>query len=152
MKRLAIVMAVVGIVLGFAGNASAAKPTVERIEIDDSFVDEFFSEECGFPVTGVAKGHIIVRIFDRDQGLVELRTLNIGITLSADGNDYSFRDVGADQIRVTPDGVVILSIIGQVPFEFTGVLKINLDTEEVILEPQHTTQGEIEEACQVLGG
>jgi hypothetical protein len=38
---------------------------------------------------------------------------------------------------VQPDGTVILSIVGQVPFEFTGVLKINLETGEVILEPHH---------------
>jgi hypothetical protein len=29
-------------------------------------------------------------------------------------------------------------IVGQVPFEFTGALKINLTTGEVILEPRHT--------------
>jgi hypothetical protein len=36
------------------------------------------------------------------------------------------------------DGTVVLMIVGQVPFEFTGVLKVNLDTGEVILEPRHT--------------
>ena len=47
------------------------------------------------------------------------------------------RDVGIDQVRVQPDGTVILSIVGQVPVEFTGVLKINPETEEVLLEPHH---------------
>jgi hypothetical protein len=36
------------------------------------------------------------------------------------------------------DGTVVLMIVGQVPFEFTGVLKVNPDTGEVILEPRHT--------------
>ena len=38
---------------------------------------------------------------------------------------------------MTPDGVVILSIIGKTPFGFTGVLKIDTATGEVIHEPHH---------------
>lgn len=45
------------------------------------------------------------------------------------------------------DGTAVLSIIGQVPFGFTGVLKIDLDTGEAILEPQHSTEGNVERAC-----
>jgi hypothetical protein len=41
-------------------------------------------------------------------------------------------------------------VIGQVPFGFTGVLKIDLATDEVILEPQHSLEGNIEEACAAL--
>jgi hypothetical protein len=44
--------------------------------------------------------------------------------------------------------MVILSIVGQVPFEFTGVMKINLETEEVILEPHHTL--DTTQACELL--
>jgi hypothetical protein len=58
--------------------------------------------------------------------------------------------VGADQVRIAPDGTAILMIIGQIPFGFTGVLKINLDTEEAILEPQHSLEGRIEDACAAL--
>ena len=39
-----------------------------------------------------------------------------------------FRDVGADVVRIEPDGTATLMIIGQVPFDFTGVLKIDLET------------------------
>ena len=45
-------------------------------------------------------------------------------------------------VRIAPDGTMILSIVGQIPFGpgFTGVLKINLDTGEVIHEPHHFTE------------
>jgi hypothetical protein len=49
---------------------------------------------------------------------------------------------------VQPDGTVILSIVGQVLFDFTGVLKINPETDEVILEPHHFF--DIEEVCAQL--
>jgi hypothetical protein len=40
-------------------------------------------------------------------------------------------------VLVKPDGTAILMIIGQVPFEFTGALMIDLGTGEAILEPHH---------------
>jgi hypothetical protein len=53
--------------------------------------------------------------------------------------------VGIDQVRVQPDGTAILSIVGQVPLGFTGVLKLNLETGEAILEPHHFV--DIAEVC-----
>ena len=61
-----------------------------------------------------------------------------------------FRDVGIDLVRVEPDGTVILSTVGQIPFAFTGVMKINLDTGEVILEPHHIV--DTTRACELLTG
>jgi hypothetical protein len=77
-------------------------------------------------------------------------SINISLTATAGDNSYRFRDVGADVVRISPDGTEILMVIGQIPFGFTGVLKINLTTDEVILEPQHSTEGEVEEACAAL--
>jgi hypothetical protein len=37
-------------------------------------------------------------------------------------------------------GTLILMIVGQVPFDFTGALMINLETDEVILEPTSWTR------------
>jgi hypothetical protein len=39
--------------------------------------------------------------------------------------------------QVEHDGTVILSTAGHQPVEFTGVMKINLDTGKVEHEPQH---------------
>jgi hypothetical protein len=39
-------------------------------------------------------------------------------------------------------------IVGQIPFEFSGVLMIDLTTGEVILEPRHTV--DTTRACRLL--
>ena len=143
-----------GVVLAAAlitPSAMAAKPTMERLNIDETLPDEFLTEACGVQVTTRAKGHIIIRTFDGEgPGPAELTTINIGLTASAGGNFYRFRDVGADLVRIEPDGTAILMIIGQVPFEFMGVLKIDLETGEAILEPQHSLEEELDQACEVL--
>jgi hypothetical protein len=134
-----------------APGAAAGKPTFERINIDETIADEFLSEACGVEVTTRARGHIIIRTFSGGgTGPAEIRTINIALTAMADGNTYRFRDVGADITRVQPDGTVILSVIGQIPFDFTGVLKINVTTGDVILEPHHSLAGNVAKACAVL--
>ena len=133
-----------------APGASAGKPTIERFDVDETFPDDFLTEACGVPVMTTAKGHVAVRTFPDGAGPAEIRTLSIGLTAVAGDNRYRFRDVGADHVQVKQDGTAILLIIGQAPFDFTGVLKIDLATEEVILEPQHSTEGNIERACAAL--
>ena len=39
-------------------------------------------------------------------------------------------------------------VVGQLPFDFTGVLKVDLTTGEVILEPRHTV--DTTRACRLL--
>ena len=132
--------------------ATAGAPTRERIEIDETVADEFLTEECGFPVVTTFNGHIIVREFDRQKGTVSVRTLNVLGVARANGNAVRIRDVGADHVRIAPDGTMILTIVGQIPFGpgFTGALKINLDTDEVIHEPHHFT-GDVAAVCAALG-
>jgi hypothetical protein len=134
-----------------APGAFAGKPTFERIDIDETFDDGFLTEECGVPVTTHAEGHITLRTFAGEgTGAAEVNTVNVALTAMSGDNTYSFRDVGADQVRIEPDGTAILLIIGQTPFGFAGVLKIDLETDEVILEPQHSLEGNIEKACAAL--
>jgi hypothetical protein len=130
-------------------SATAGKPVLTRIEVDESVLDADLTAACGVAVTTHARGHVIIREFDREKGTVGLTTLNVSVTATANGNSYRFRDVGADHVKITKDGPV-LSIIGQLPFDFTGVLKVNLDTGEVIHEPSHDISGRIEEACATL--
>jgi hypothetical protein len=134
---LAVLGALLVVVLG-ATAAAAQAPVKEVIQVDETFVDPFLTAECGVEVTVTLSGRVTVFTHD---GVVlqEHTTLNVSIVATAGDNQARFRDVGADQVRVQPDGTVILSIIGQVPFGFTGVLKINLETGEVILEPHHET-------------
>ena len=132
---------------------AGAKPVFERITIDESFVDEELSEACGVPVTGTALGHVTLRTFPGEgPGLSTVNTINVGITLNADGRTFRLRDVGADIARVEPDGSVVLLISGQVPFFFAGALKIDPETEEVLLEPKDRSEAQIARACKVLAG
>jgi hypothetical protein len=132
-----------------APGAFAAKPTMERVAIDETFDDDFLSEECGVPVTAHVQGHIIFRTFEGGgTGPADLATIAIGVTVTSGDNSYRFHDVGADLVRIEPDGTAILMIIGQVPFDFAGVLKIDLETDEAILEPQHTL--DTGKACAAL--
>jgi hypothetical protein len=46
----------------------------------------------------------------------------------------------------------MLLISGQVPFAFAGVLKIDLETGEAILEPRDRSEEQLAKACAVLTG
>ena len=138
-----------GAMVGAAGPAAAAKPVIERITIQETFEDEILTEECGVPVTTTLLGSVTTRTFDRKgTGPLELSTVNFTVTLRSGDAAIRIRDVGADQVRRTPDRTFILSIIGQVPFGWKGVLKINLTTGEEILTPQPSK--DLERVCAAL--
>ena len=146
-----VVAATAAAVIAGAVPAAAAPPTVERITFDDTFVDEQLSDACGVEVTTTARGSVTIRMFDGEgTGPVEWRNINVGLTATADGRTFRFRDVGADLTRVTPDGDLVLQISGQVPFAFAGVLKIDPETGETILEPQDRSEKQLARACAVL--
>jgi hypothetical protein len=108
---------------------------------------------CFSTVTTTATGHIILRTFSGEgTGVAELRTINVALTATAGDRTFRFRDVGADVLRIEPDGTAVLSITGQVPFAFAGVLKIDLETGEAILEPRDRSKEQLAKACAVLAG
>jgi hypothetical protein len=125
--------------LGGTGIAQAEKPRIERVDVNDTFVDRFLSRECGVRVTGTATGRVTFKEFDREgTGPLFAVNINVLLTLTAGDNTVRIRDVGSDMERRQPDGTVLLRISGQVPFGFKGTLKINLTTGEVVHEPQRT--------------
>lgn len=138
-RATAAVLLAVGV--GVAGQpATAAPPEIEREVVDDVFDDEFLTEECGVPVVTSLTGQRANRAFEEDgTGVVNVFTINLTYTATSGRNQVVFKDVGADVLKVMPDGTLVVAIIGQVPFDFTGVLKIDLTTGEVIQEPQHFT-------------
>lgn len=79
-----------------------------------------------------------------------MNSINLAITFTAGENSVTVRDVGRDVLRVEPDGTVVLLLIGQLPFAFTGVMMLDPDTGEVILEPQHSLEGDVEAVCAAL--
>jgi hypothetical protein len=143
------------VALGLALPAAGlgAPPVIERIPVDETFEDELLSEECGVPVTTTVSGHIIVRTFSGDRtGPAEVRTINVAAIATAGDRTFRLRDVGADVTRIEPDGTMVLLISGQVPFDFAGVLKIDLETGEAILEPRDRSEQQLARACAVLTG
>ena len=141
----------VGAAAVVAPSASAAGPTIERFDVDETFLDEFLTDACGVEVLTRAQGQVAVRAFSGDgTGPVEVFTLNVALTAMAGDNTYRFRDLGLNLERVEPDGTAVLSVVGQVPFTFIGVLKIDLETGDAILEPQHSLEGNLEDACAAL--
>ena len=137
---------------GLAGPGAGlgAAPQFERITINESFADEELSEACGVAVTSTVHGHVTLRTFPLGAGLATVNTINVGFRATADGRTFRFRDVGADVARVQPDGSVVLLISGQVPFFFAGALKIDPETEEVLLEPKDRSEAQIAKACAFL--
>ena len=130
-----------------------APPVIERIDIEDKFADDELSEACGVEVTTTVRGHIITRTFSGEgTGVAELRTISLSFAATAGDRTFRFRDVGADIVRIEPDGTAVLSIIGQVPFAFAGVLKIDLETGDAILEPRDRSEQQLAKACAVLSG
>jgi hypothetical protein len=150
-RRISGLLAVLGalfvVVLG-ATAAAAQKPERVVIQVDETFVDPDLSEECGVEVTVTQTGRITMFTFPDGSVLQNLNTINLEVVFTAGDNQIRTRDVGIDQVRVAPDGTLILSIVGQVPLGFTGVLKINPETEEVLHEPHHVV--DIEEFCAQL--
>ena len=144
-------IALVGLV--WAGVAAGAAPTIERINIDETFTDDFLTDACGVDVTTTVHGFVIERIFSGEEtGVAQVNTISIGITATAGDRTFRFRDVGADVVQIKPDGTLVLLITGQVPFEFAGVLKIDPETEEVILEPRDRSEEQLAKACKALTG
>jgi hypothetical protein len=139
--RTSGVLAVLGALLVVALGATAAAaqaPVKETITFSDTFQDEFLTQECGVEVTTTVNGRITFFTFpNRPVGPQDLTSVHVDLLATAGDNQARFKDVGIDKVQVKPDGTVILSIVGQVPFEFTGVLKINLNTGEVIHEAHH---------------
>ncbi|HSO30314.1 MAG TPA: hypothetical protein VLS28_10450 [Candidatus Sulfomarinibacteraceae bacterium] len=131
------------------GVAAAAGPEIETVTISETFYDDFLSAACGVDVTTTATGRVTLRTFDGGEvGPASVNTLNIALEARAGDNVVRFRDVGADVLLVGPDGSVTLMIIGQIPFGFTGVLKIDLLTGDAVLEPTHLL--DTTEACATL--
>ena len=138
-------------VLGVGPLAAAGKPTLERFKIDRFRPDPGLTAACGVDVSAHLQGIVVIRTFPGSgTGPAELVTLNLAVTAIAGENSYSFRNVGANLVRVEADGTAILVMTGQFPFEWTGVLKIDLETGDAILEPHHSVEGDVGEACAAL--
>ena len=154
-RRVAGCLAGALVVVGLVGPGAAfgAPPVIDRIPVDETFVDDELSEACGVAVTTTVSGQIIERSLSGEgTGTAFVRTINLGFTAQAGDRTFRFRDVGADVTRIEPDGTAVLLIVGQVPFDFAGALIIDLETGEAILEPKLRDAEQLARACEVLAG
>jgi hypothetical protein len=152
-QRLTVVVFATVVMCGVAvAPALAGQPTITRETVDETFEDEFLTEECGVPVETRATGHQITRTFTDGKGrLIEVFTINVTLTATSEFGTFRFKDVGADVTRITKNGVVH-QIIGQLPFWFNGTTWENPITGEVIKEPTGADLFEsmLEQACGAL--
>jgi hypothetical protein len=114
---VASAIAVLAVLLLGASASPAAKPTFTRIDRRRIGPRRVPHGGMWVPVTFSAQGHVTIRDLElADEGLASVLSVNVATIVSANGNEVTFLDVGADVVRVAPDGTVIVSIIGQLPF------------------------------------
>ena len=148
-KRAALAVAT-GLVCAVALTPAglAGKPTTVREAIDETFDDDFLTEECGIAVETRAVGHQTTRTHDGN--LIEVFTINVKLTSTSAEGTFRYNDVGSDVTKITKDGVVH-QINGQVPFFFNGTAWENPITGEVLKEPTKLVfESMLESACAAL--
>ena len=98
---LAVLGALFVVVLG-ATAAAAQAPEKEVIQVDDTFVDQVLSAECGVEVTVTQTGRVTIITFPDGKVLQSVSPLNLAVVFTAGDNQIRVRDVGVDQVRVQP--------------------------------------------------
>ena len=154
-----------------AAPALAAKPTMERVPVDDLFVDEFLSEVCGIEVTGHVTGHITFRSFTDAAGNVvrELNNYALSATFSSSEATVTAHDVGVDRVAYQSDGSIINVIVGnvqsiQVPgrgrvYSDVGQTTVHITFDEngvgsveVLASAGQHDDDQVEVLCEILAG
>ena len=115
---------------------------MDTFPVSDSFRSSLLSEHCGFEVNVTFKGTV-----RRPVGTQHLEIANIDWFATAGNKKVRFRNVSVEHDQVEPDGTVTVSVQGHKP-EFSGRMKINIDTGEVVQEPQQT--GNRDRICELL--
>lgn len=121
-----------------AGTSTAAKPSLERyVYKGQTEFDETLSRACLVDVWSTVRGHVIWRRFDEDRktGPTIVYTINLGFTATYGDNVFRYRSTGSQVTGIQPDGTTVIRVSGQRGTNFTGTLKMDLDTGVVLHEP-----------------
>lgn len=123
-----------------------------RVDIDESFTSQLWTERCGFEVHRREQGH--ARFWEeprgRDQVFRGVFAIEITLTGVESGQTYTFRDAGTDRERRLDDGSLELAIIGRsFPANTVGRL-VEIDDEPVRFSGRDAY--EIDEVCATLAG
>ena len=110
----------------------------KKFDVNDTFPSEPLTKACGFPVTITATGTVRNMKFPhRAVGPQEINVGNVVWVAKANNKTVRFQNVGMVMQLVEPDGTMITITTGHHPpvlDEITGVVKINSETGETILE------------------
>lgn len=170
-RSLVLASLATALALALASPVSAAKPDMERIDLNDSQLDPELTAACGFDVHVVGQGHITFRVFSDASG-VPVREVNnyaVRVTFSSEWGSVSVADVGADRVTYLPDGSLILVVIGNVQsVNIPGEGRVYFDVGRVVNQitfdasgtPTFTVLAEagqhegdqLEAFCTALGG
>jgi hypothetical protein len=135
-RQLALAALALLATLALAGPALAAKPQMERLQVDDLFVDGFLSDACGAEVTAHITGHITFRAFTdgADNVVREVNNYALTATYSSANGSVRAKDVGVDRVAYAPDGSFVNVIVGNVQsFNIPGQGRVYQDTGQVTL-------------------
>ena len=117
MRRSIRVLALASLAtLLLAAPVAAAKPTMERVPVDDVFVDDFLTEVCGTEVNRHVYGHVTFRTFanDDDEVVRELNNYALTSVFMSEHATIRVKDVGVDRVTYQADGSLINVIVGNV--------------------------------------
>jgi hypothetical protein len=128
-----------------AAPAVAAKPTMERVAVDDLFVDDFLSEVCGTEVRGHVTGHIVFRAFTDAAGATVRELNNYALTAQFISDQATIRakDVGVDRVTYQPDGSIVNVIVGNVQsIQLPGLGRVYSDVGQITIHITFDENGE----------
>jgi hypothetical protein len=92
----------------------AAPPEISTETVEETFPDEFLSEECGFPVTLTLSGMTRTRTWLDAEGnpTREVFTINLHGAITAGGQSLHFVDAGMDKVTFLEGGGVLVEVHG----------------------------------------
>jgi hypothetical protein len=138
-RLVRLTLAVCALLALAVGTARAAAPTTMVIDLNDPAIDAdesaFASDVCDFPIVADVSGHIRLVTFDGGGSVQNLNLYNVLATYTnpETGATYRLRDIGPDRFYVKR-GVLYVAVTGrsETGSGVIGVVKINLDTGEVV--------------------
>ena len=153
-RRIALILASAFLAVGvFASPAAAGKPLMDRVDIEDSFRDDFLSEVCGTDIWLDVSGHAIFRIYgDVNDPTRELNTFAIRRTISSANGSISTVDVGPDRVWYNDDGSIEIFVTGNIgSLTVPGKGRVVANTGWTQLHITFTEDGDVVEVVNQVG-
>jgi hypothetical protein len=126
----------------------------DKFDVNDTFQSKPLTDACGFPVTITATGTVRnLKFPDRAVGPQDITIGNVVWVAKAGNKTVRFQDVGMTMDLVEPEGTEITITAGHHPpvlDELTGVIKINSETGELIMQSHDVSDAARQRICQQL--